>query len=440
MAKTGIHIKPCNVRSVEAHNERTQGYIEGVKRSGRSLYFFPELSHLNQSWESPAYQGKTCADIFEELKALYKSKTGQEPQLKDKKRINKKTGKEFTISGWSPIREGVVPIEEGTRLEDFRPVKQWAEVNGLHIIRIDLHHDEGYRDGVTGSMKHNHHAHIVFDWVNHETGKTVKIGADKMSELQDVMATALRMERGEAKAVTGKEHLTVEQFKEKKAVEHVKELKAEVKKLSVAKEGKKMAVEAIRGLLGQGTKDRTIKCLTEQKKALTGQNNALLEENTKLKQDREAWKIAVASQIATEANKKIATAMKREKDLRSSLREATTERDRAKDEVKKLQGRISLWHRTWTGAKEAVNAILTLASDSLRRTFNRDEVVAISTAMGEDNDSATRLALGDELIALAKSQTKNVTAIGRIDSQRQEVQAIAARQWVEQSRRRGQHL
>lgn len=47
MAKTGIHIKRANVGSVEAHNLRTEQYLAGLKKAGRSVYFFQELSHNN---------------------------------------------------------------------------------------------------------------------------------------------------------------------------------------------------------------------------------------------------------------------------------------------------------------------------------------------------------------------------------------------------------
>lgn len=47
MAKTGIHIKRANVGSVEAHNLRAEQYLAGLKKAGRSVYFFQELSHNN---------------------------------------------------------------------------------------------------------------------------------------------------------------------------------------------------------------------------------------------------------------------------------------------------------------------------------------------------------------------------------------------------------
>ena len=147
--------------------------------------------------------------MIEEYKAHHKKH--QAPALKDVKRINKKTGKEYIVAGWSPIREGVVPIKEDTKLSDFKPIEEWARGKGLDVVRIDIHHDEGYKDEETGNIKFNRHAHIVFDWLDHQTGKTLKLNEQDMSELQDVVAKALDMERGESKAKTGAEHRDVEQ-------------------------------------------------------------------------------------------------------------------------------------------------------------------------------------------------------------------------------------
>lgn len=213
MAKTGMHIRRCNVGSVEAHNKRTKGYIDGLKKAGANIYFFEELSRNNRSWVNPRYEGKTCEQIFKEMIEEYKAlhKKHQAPALKDVTRINKKTGKEYTVAGWSPIREGVVPIKEDTKLSDFKPIEEWARGKGLDIIRIDMHQDEGYKDEETGNIKFNRHAHVVFDWLDHNTGKTLKLNEQDMRELQDVVANALHMERGESKAKTGAEHRDVEQ-------------------------------------------------------------------------------------------------------------------------------------------------------------------------------------------------------------------------------------
>lgn len=230
MEKTSVHFEPANVGAVEAHNERTQEYLDSVKRSGRKLYFFQDLTHLNQSLVNPLYDGMTCAEIFEKQKALYRKKFGQEPNLKDRIVTNKKTGKQKIISGWSPIRENVSPIKEDTKLTDFAPFVKWCEENGLKVIRIDLHFDEGY-ETVRGERTFNRHAHIVVDWMDWDTGKTAKLDAAKMSEAQDVMANALEMERGEKKVETGRVHLNPAEYREKKAEEIRIQLEAENEKL-----------------------------------------------------------------------------------------------------------------------------------------------------------------------------------------------------------------
>lgn len=230
MAKTGIHIKRANIGSVEAHNLRTSEYLAGLEKAGRSIYFFKDQTHLNQSWVNPIYEGKSCEQIHSELVELYIQKVKQKPQLQDRIRIDKKTGKEYTISGWSPIREGVIPIAETTTLDDFKKIKQWAENKGLSIIRIDVHHDEGYRNEETQETTHNRHAHIVFDWVDRNTGKTLKLDANDMSEFQDIVAESLQMERGVKKAISGKEHIDHVEYRNQKAEVHARELQKSIAK------------------------------------------------------------------------------------------------------------------------------------------------------------------------------------------------------------------
>ena len=61
-------------------------------------------------------------------------------------------------------------------------------------------------------FKPNYHAHIVFDWMNHETGKSRKLNDDDMMQMQTLASDILLMERGQSKAVTGKEHLERNDF------------------------------------------------------------------------------------------------------------------------------------------------------------------------------------------------------------------------------------
>ena len=234
MSKTGINFERCNVVSAQLHNERDAAYLESVKASGKATYeIFDDRTATNKHWTSKAYAGKTLEQILEDCRERYRRAVGQEPQEQDRVRKvkDKKTGlfREVTTAGWSPIREGVCPVKEDTKLQDFNPLIRHLAAKGVHVISIDIHRDEGYLDPVAGERKYNYHAHIIADWTDHETGKTAKLNKDDMSEVQTVLADALGMERGESKEVTGKDHLTPAQQREKAAAEHAAKLEAENK-------------------------------------------------------------------------------------------------------------------------------------------------------------------------------------------------------------------
>ncbi|RHM89919.1 mobilization protein, partial [Phocaeicola vulgatus] len=77
-------------------------------------------------------------------------------------------------------------------------------------------------------FKPNYHAHVVFDWMNHETGKSRKLNDEDMATMQTLASDILLMERGQAKAVTGKEHLERNDFiieKQKAELQRIEETK-----------------------------------------------------------------------------------------------------------------------------------------------------------------------------------------------------------------------
>ena len=228
--KTGIKFKPCNVGTAEAHNRRDKAYCEAVARKFGHTYFWDELRHLNLSWRNPSYT-KPLPELFEDMKVLVKQKTGRAMQCKPVETTDRKTGKKKTRSGCSAIREGCPPIKPDTRIEDFAPFVRWLEGYGITVISIDLHHDEGHPDPETDDLLPNHHAHIIVDWLNHETGKTVKIDNEVCKQMQTVLAESLGMERGTPKEDTGIEGLSAIEYKEKMASAHVKKLKQEQQEL-----------------------------------------------------------------------------------------------------------------------------------------------------------------------------------------------------------------
>lgn len=86
----------------------------------------------------------------------------------------------------SPIREACPPIKPDTKIEDFDNFKLWLATKGIKVISIDLHHDEGHYDKDTNEWVPNHHAHIIVDWFNQETGKAVRLTPLDCKEMQSV--------------------------------------------------------------------------------------------------------------------------------------------------------------------------------------------------------------------------------------------------------------
>ena len=317
--KTGIKFKPCNVGTAEAHNRRDRAYCEAVARKFGHTYFWNEFQHLNLSWRNPSYS-KPLPELFEDMKVLVKQKTGRAMQCKPVETTDRKTGKKKTRSGCSAIREGCPPIKPDTRIEDFAPFVRWLEGYGITVISIDLHHDEGHPDPETDDLLPNHHAHIIVDWLNHETGKTVKIDNEVCKQMQTVLAESLGMERGTPKEDTGIEGLSAIEYKEKMASAHVKKLKQEQQEL----ESRKSEL-----LKEQSAKETEIAELEvqriEKQKALDAESGS-----------------ALKSGLANIFGKGKYAEIERENSrLQSEIETANSERDKAQEQVAEMQAQIA---------------------------------------------------------------------------------------------------
>ena len=206
-AKASDHVKPCNIEQSERHNRRDAEFIASL--NSRILYVRTDLSHNNESYVAPDMQGVTLQQHYDAIKAMVKQKTGRAMQEK-KVMVTGKNGKQKERNGSSPIRESVVNIKPDTTMNDLlKYTKKVQERWGIRAIQIHIHKDEGHYEDPDdlSTWKPNLHAHIIWDWMNHETGKSYKLGKKDMEELQDMAAETLDMERGKSKAETGREHL-----------------------------------------------------------------------------------------------------------------------------------------------------------------------------------------------------------------------------------------
>ena len=237
--KSSIHIKPCNIASSEAHNRRTAEYMRNIGES--RIYVVPELSIDNEQWINPDFGTSELRTHYDNIKRMVKEKTGRAMQEKERERKGK-NGRIIKVAGCSPIREGVLLIRPDTTLADVRKFGEECQRRwGITPLQIFLHKDEGHwlnsqpeaedkESFQIGSrwFKPNYHAHIVFDWMNHETGKSRKLNDEDMATMQTLASDILLMERGQAKAVTGKEHLERNDFiieKQKAELQRIEETK-----------------------------------------------------------------------------------------------------------------------------------------------------------------------------------------------------------------------
>ena len=335
MAKTGGHFDPCNVGSVEKHNERDPEYLKAVKASGRNLYFFQNLTQNNCSWVNPDYKDKTCEQLFDELKQLYTDKVGQAPQLKERTRKNKR-GQEYKIAGWSPIREAVIPIKADTTVDDFKPVIEWLKSKGWNTVRIDLHKDEGNIDKVTGETKMNYHAHYVVDTVDHQTGRTVKLNEKDMSldGFQGIVADALKMERGVAKKVTGAGHRDLWQQREWAAAQRVIELNKEARR-----------------------NDIKAKALSKMIENLTIRKNDLFQEIQQLEEDVKAGKISVdeIQQKVQVLRQEMEETDKKIEDKEEKLAQTKKQLNNTADQLKNMLDKRAAAQRSYDDLQRAIN-------------------------------------------------------------------------------------
>ena len=248
-ATASIHIKPCNIAQSEEHNRRVEEYIKSLNPA--TIYIRKDLTCQNSTYVPSDMRDTNLQEYYDSLKAMVKAKTGRAMQEKDVKYTDK-NGRTRVRKGSSPLREGVAIIMENTTMGDLKRFTYAVEKRwGIRAVQIHIHRDEGHyeKSERKKTWKPNYHAHIVWDWMDHETGKSYKLGEADMSEMQDMLADMLKMQRGQKKSETGLDHLERNDFiiqkqeKEKKRLEEEKR-KAQSEKAKAENKAKKAKEEA----------------------------------------------------------------------------------------------------------------------------------------------------------------------------------------------------
>ena len=211
-ATASIHIKPCNIAQSEEHNRRDEQYLKALNPA--NIYIRKDLTCQNSTYVPSDMKGTSLQEYYDSLKAMVKAKTGRAMQEKDVKYTDK-NGRTRVRKGSSPLREGVAIIMDNTTMGDLKRFTNAVEKRwGIKAVQIHIHRDEGhYEDNERKkTWKPNYHAHIVWDWMDHDTGKSHKLGEADMSEMQDMLAEMLNMQRGQKKSETRADHLERNDF------------------------------------------------------------------------------------------------------------------------------------------------------------------------------------------------------------------------------------
>ena len=263
MAQTSIHFQAVKGGS-EEHNKRTK----------KLDYVHHELSSQNDYWQSDTQEAR-LAFVTQNAKA----KTGRKMQAKA-----------------TPIREAVVVIEDTTTMDDLKKLaKRFNDRFGIDVFQIAIHKDEGYKKSKDG-IKLNLHAHLVADWTDHESGKSLKLNRNDMAEMQTICAEVLGMERGKS---SEKQHLSAIQYKIAAEEQRAEAIKSKTRGLGIIQknlsndisdllvEVKTKSKECDRLTLSAKNMGRILEYNTEEAKKKALINERLSEEGKSLREEKE---------------------------------------------------------------------------------------------------------------------------------------------------------
>ena len=246
--KTSINFKAAKSDS-EIHDFRKKSFD----------YIRKDLTPKNEYWME-----QKIADRLLKIENYCKEKSGRKLQ-----------------KNAMPVREAVVVIKENTTMQDLHNLsKRLEEELKIRIFQIAIHKDEGHYDKDTKEWKPNYHAHLVADWQDLQTGKTLKHQSFHYSKMQDLAAECLEMERGVSGSLA---RLEAVEFKIKKKDEDLKILEERYSQMLQEMESKKSEELIVKesDFLGF-QKIKTDKTIENYKKAIKTNNIQLFKNKTEL--------------------------------------------------------------------------------------------------------------------------------------------------------------
>ena len=264
--KSSIHFKPvANVRFAVSHSERTD--------LSEPAYLLSKEHQLPNIVLAGSLNEGGMAALFIQQKA---GMTGQ-----------------AKARGSSPFWEGVVVLpntngpEQSSNLQSWK--NEYEKATGHKVLHMAIHLDEGYIDDA-GGVHYNPHAHVIVSRMD-ERNRVIKLERKQLSEVQDLTAKTLQMERGstlaERAGKRGRAHVPHKEFR---LQADAKRLELDREKNTTALYGKLIDAQNIRSKEEwQQLKDA--KAEVSKKDAELTQLKAQIEEKTtQYQRDRDALK------------------------------------------------------------------------------------------------------------------------------------------------------
>ncbi len=339
--KTSINFKAVKSDS-EIHNFRKKSFD----------YIRKDLTPKNEYWME-----QKIADRLLKIENYCKEKSGRKLQ-----------------KNAMPVREAVVVIKENTTMQDLHNLsKRLEEELKIRIFQIAIHKDEGHFDKETKEWKPNYHAHLVADWQDLETGKTLKHQSFHYSKMQDLAAECLEMERGISGSLT---RLEAVEFKIKKKEEDLKILEERYSQMQQEMESKKSEELIVKesDFLGF-QKIKTDKTIENYKKAIKTNNIQLLKNKTEL-ESKEKQIVELKTNIES---------LKKEVSFFKSKNSAllTNETIFAVEKKKYLESIVNVIKRTIENERLKVSFYDRLKSNNFKIS---DEVARICEKIAQENN------------------------------------------------------
>lgn len=321
MAKTSVHFQPCKEIS-EIHNYRKK----------KLDYVRTQLTNKNENWMWDS--SKSLADRREEIRKLVKEKTGRKMQSKA-----------------VPLHEAVVVIDNKTTMDDLKKLgKIYQQRFGIECVHISIHRDEGHWvnrngedvglkptdnptqeqiiEGVT--WKPNLHAHMVFDWYNHDNGKSWKTSKQDARDMQTIAAEVLSMGRGQEST---KQHLDGLSYKLAQKIEETEVQEIYIKNLQTK-------ANILREQIGDN--QEKLDEINRQKEEAERRRNAAIKQAEELKEQLKLgsdW--LKEQQVRTEEIKQsLAKELKQLENTKTAIKNNYSEIARQEADIENLQKQI----------------------------------------------------------------------------------------------------